>query len=497
MSIEEVDSAFRVYGDNILETELIIHWIKRGKNIENVDIEGTEDRPIYVFEDSMAECRFAIQLCPGYERWDISPIEGKFSEKPDIVMTHIEENGEESNIILAIESCDAVQAGNQAWQRFRRAMDASDNQIPYIYLLPLVDWEHTKDGRELKNPRYQSAQITWGQLSLCSERGAPSLQVYKLSSWTDYARNEGYPLPNEYEEFKGTENGVKYLLNLLRERYGSTKKRSKQEILEDIIFEMRSVAERYSDYNNTKLPVYLDHPFLNSNNQKIVDEYAESIIEGREVQGDIAIHQIDLEDFQTSGSVFQKRAQRRTCSDKFYDNILEKINWKDSAKKDEKINYLKSWGVDADESYTGKELNELVRKEFGKTPVSYKKPPSEAVIINNRTRFRKMIDETYPELDNDILEWIGDSENPMLFVPLYGYKPSGDSRPDRGLLPLLVAMFPKIAEETFVIMYSNRTPKNWEEILERGGNELWNVIRKYSDAIVVDVNDKGVMLNED
>lgn len=499
--IDTVDSAFRVYGDNILETELIIKWARNdGSRLNLLEMRGAIDRPIYVFEDKInKEAKYAIQLCPGYNRWDKEPIENVFSEQPDIFLSHIQESGCEGKPVLAIESCDAVQAGNQAWQRFRRAYDAAEQGIPYIYLLPLIDWEHQSNGKEIKNPRYQTAQITLGQLALCSYYGAPSLQVYEITSWADFADMNDRPLPDSYSEFKGSRNGMDYIFSLLRSEssVGDSFEKQRGEALEGILKEMIQVAKRYSDYKDTELPVHLNHPVLTTDISKVVKKYSRSIAEGAPIEDDVAAHAVTLDDFRRDGTIFRKAAQRRTCSDGFYHEVLEKVNWKDSAKKDYKIEYLNTWGIEADRSLTSSELDELVRKKFGHTPVGYKDPPSEAVVIGNRKMFKNIIENAYPDIDEDILTWIEkDSDTPLLFVPLYGYKPSGDSRPDRGLLPLMIALFPDIARSgnLFVVMYSNRTPENWKEILDRGDNELWNVIRKHAGAIVTDVTKEGILL---
>jgi len=325
------------------------------------------------------------------------------------------------------------------------------------------------------------------------------LQVYELTSWSDYAEMNDYPLPDSFHEFSGSLNGVDYIFSLLRSEssIGGPFESEREEALETILKEMIEVARRYSDYKSTELPVHLNHPVLTTDTSEVIDRYSEAIAEGVPMDDVVAAHDVALDDFKEDGTIFRKGAQRRTCSDEFYEEVLEKVNWKDSANKDYKIEYLRAWGIEADDSLTSDELNQLVRDSFGNTPVGYKDPPSEAVVIGNRERFRDIIENAYSNIDEEILTWIEeDSDTPLLFVPLYGYKPSGDSRPDRGLLPLLVALFPKITREgnLFVVMYSNRTPENWKEILNRGGNELWNVIRKHAGAIVTDVTKEGVLL---
>jgi hypothetical protein len=81
-------------------------------------------------------------------------------------------------------------------------------------------------------------------------------------------------------------------------------------------------------------------------------------------------------------------------------------------------------------------------------------------------------------------------------VPLYAYKPTGDSRPDRGLLPTLQALFPSLVtkECTLVIVYSKYTPEGWRKILHAGNNELWNAILSIGGAVIVDKTGDGLLL---
>lgn len=503
---QEVDSfyTFRVYGDNILETELIPNWIQEGPDglVLEEKLPPT-DRPIYIFSESNGfDSHYAFQLCPGYDRWSKSPLKGQFSEKPDILVNQVGPDGSEDDTILAIESCDAIQAGNQAWQRFRRAADAAEAGVPYLYVAPLLDWEHDSEGFKLKGPRYQSPQITLGQLTLSSYWGVPSLQVYEISSWCDYAAKEGYPLPRRYDDFNGLRAGQEFIVSLFRRVTGKDQTSSSdyEAAVESVLTDMFEVAQRYVDFNQTFLPIHKYHPLISDNPDESAEIMGEALSENRPVQDEHALHEITLSDFADDGVVFRKAAQSRTCTDRFYKEFLSSVNWKKSETKDYKVDYLNTWGVDANKSdYTSDELDSLAEDNLGKVPVSYKEAPSEAATIGSRQRFRSLVEDVYPDIDPSILDWITREDrasDPIFFVPLYGYKPSGDSRPDRGLLPLLHAMFPQLAikENTFVIMYSTNTPDNWRELLARGQNELWNVISKYAGAIIVDPTESGVVL---
>lgn len=507
MKPDSVDVAFRVYGDNILETELLIKWARKEESgFRLVASLGPLDRPVYIFEDKLEKSStYAFQICPGYDRWPKDPLKGLFHEKPDIVVTKVVSKEEETKPVLAIETCGAIQAGNQGWQRFRRAIDSAKKGIPYFYFLPLVDWEITSDSSNLKNPRYQNPLVSLAHLSLCSKYRIPSLMIYEITSWYKYviSSDEDYPLPEEHKQFSEPNHCIKYLFLLLRAKHRVDAEFTEEliEFLSKILKEMLLVTKRYAKYKRTKLPIHLNHPALNQSPDTVAYKYAKAIVTNESVPSDLALHNLTLSDFKKHGTTFQKRAQRGTCSNLFYKKILNKVNWKVSANKRYKREYLAAWGINMkEENYTSSDLNFLVRENFGRTPVAYKDPPSEAAVINNRKAFRQIVEDAYPELSTSIFNWIYSKcrsrDKPLLFIPLYGYKPSGDSRPDRGLLPLLVALFPKIAtkQNMLVIMYSKHTPENWQEILKRKSNKLWSTISDYAGAIIVDKTKSGLLL---
>src|SRR2546427_243675 len=118
----EVDAAFRVYGDNILECEHFALWLQK-ESVSKFRLESQEgpiDRPVYVFSDLLsAGKRIAFQLCPYFGGtgpeilWPHNPLAGIFDEKTDVVVTRVLEDGSESDPIFAAEFVDALMAGNQ------------------------------------------------------------------------------------------------------------------------------------------------------------------------------------------------------------------------------------------------------------------------------------------------------------------------------------------------------------------------------------------------
>lgn len=94
-------------------------------------------------------------------------------------------------------------------------------------------------------------------------------------------------------------------------------------------------------------------------------------------------------------------------------------------------------------------------------------------------------------LDLDFLAWIEAGTTPLLVVMLAGFKPEGeDSRPDRGLLPLVRMLF---GEECDVlsIIYGPARASTWTQLWNtperlEANNGLWQAVLRLSNGILID-----------
>ena len=511
-SSSQVFAAFRVYGDNILECENYINWLKK-ESVSRMKFEeqtGSVDRPIYIFSDELANGRkIAFQTCPylggtgSSILWPHNPLEGIFDEKTDVILTRVMEDGSESNPIFAIEFVDALMAGNQGWQRSRRAINAGEANLPYLYVLPVIGWERDSEGLVLKNPRYLPATVCLAQLTLCSEYGVASLQIYVTSDWSDYAVSMEYTLPKDYKSFRGLDSAIEYTSGLLRTAIDSSEypKTKFSAPLKRILSEMLSVAKTYSDFSDSKLPIHVNHPALNSSNRDtIADTYCEAMVEGKAVEGRFALHTISEEEFSRDGALFWKDAQEKTTSPRFRNQVLALLNWKESADREHKIRYLRAWNVSVGPNLSSDQLDQVAASSKRLLPTTYKDNKSEAALVPNRGALHNILEAAYPRLDGSVLDWIHSDKRKessgIFLVPLYAYKPSGDSRPDRGLLPMLKALFPSLVrkDRTLVLVYSKHTPTNWKELIEGKENELWNSVSSIAGALIVDRTESGLVL---
>ena len=497
-----IDYFFRIYGDNVLECELFVDWLKHNdSNFSFIEEVGPIDRPIIIFKDSVSKKIFGFHMTSFYggtqkSVWPNSPLGGIFNEKPDVLIVKINSDYTESDPLFVIEFDDALQAGNQSWQRSRRAVNSVQSHIPYFYVLPLIGWEKGTDGLSLKNPRFQNAMVATGQLALSFEEGIMSLQIYKNSAWSDYANQQGHTLPEGYGTFSGLSSAIKLTAHLIRSSVIKNTTFPKKD-LEIIINEMLNVAKTYSEFSETSLSIHKNHPALDVSNRNLVTmQLIDNIIAKKKITNKFNLNEISSKEFFQNGSLFYKDAQTKTTSPNFQSKLLKKINWKSNDSKLNQIKWLKEWNVSINNSLSPEE-NALKNKNL--IPISYKDKKSESAIIGNRKVLRKLIADTYPKIKTEILDWIYSSKSskePIFFIPMNGYKPSGTSRPDTGLLAYLYSNFPKVLtkKNTMLVMYSKHTPINWKTILHNDSNQLLGSIKEYCGLMIVDRTGDGELL---
>jgi hypothetical protein len=507
----KIDHFFRVYGDDYQECDLFIDLLKdpnSGFSFQN--FHGPIDRPLLIFKDSISKKLLGFHICPNYgskdkQIWKNNPLD-KFSEKTDIQVRYIETSGKESEPLFAMEFDDAIQAGNQSWQRFRRATDAAKNNFPYIYVLPMLIWERdSKDPLKLKSPRYQNAMVTFGHLSLMAQYKTLSLQIFKHNAWSEKALKEKKELPKNFKNFQGEKSVIKLISYLIRKNITKNNPLPEKEF-KQIISEMLLVAEKYSFFSDTKLPIHNAHDSLQSNNSsQITNYYNQIILKNKSTPLKFSPNTISFTDFKTA-SLFTKDAQKKTFAPQSdFPKLLEKINRPPTEKQkrneshqkyqERLANTEKAWA----KIWKTKPPLQKACLINTKIPCTYKENKSEAALIPDRSIFRSLIQQTYPKLDKAHLDWIytkNSSHDPIFFIPMYGYKPSGDSRPDRGLIPLLYSNFPQIFKKnnTVVIMYSKETPLDWKTKLQAKNNELWNSIKEFCGLVIVDKTKTGELL---
>ena len=182
---------FHIHGDNIVECERMVSYIVAGLPQTTRQSYGfrTPACPEVTIEYSSGGERheWTLILYPGFNkstgsRWSsdiFQPIKrsgGFLEETPDVVVSRIE--GNQEHILFAVEFCNALQAGNQAWQRSGRALSTSRSGCPYLYIIGFVNYEIDSKTRERKALRFPNAAIPYSYLSYSKASGVFVSQAY-------------------------------------------------------------------------------------------------------------------------------------------------------------------------------------------------------------------------------------------------------------------------------------------------------------------------------
>lgn len=213
---------FRVYGDNIIECTRIINMIKT-----NSQMEFSEHLfPINQMSSSIKltnnEFELTFELIPGFEksnkkRWanniltEFKKLGSVLDETADALITQIIDNTEK--IMVVIEFCSALQAGNQAWQRSGRAYSCAKTKIPYFYIIDLPKYELNPQTRVRKALRFPNAIVPYSYVA-CSSIN--NIDVYEIITKSEeYDDNDpNFSNINMNLIFNDHELGD-YLLNIL------------------------------------------------------------------------------------------------------------------------------------------------------------------------------------------------------------------------------------------------------------------------------------------
>lgn len=219
-------TSFRIHGDNIVECERIANIIidtLKPKTINNKLLTPST----MAIELQTFFCNASLDWClillPGFNknnkcRWEANIFDALreagsyFDETPDAIITKINDDGTET-IILGIEFCSALQAGNQAWQRSARAFSTGRTGCPYIYIVDFVKYELNNDTRERKNLRFPNAAVPYSYVNYSKNTGNFVAQLYLKSE--EFDQNKDKSLSGFSENDFGTKILGEYIVKLL------------------------------------------------------------------------------------------------------------------------------------------------------------------------------------------------------------------------------------------------------------------------------------------
>ena len=180
---------FHIYGDNIIECERTLFIIQKSLNLKESKIKGPFNSAFTpTFEIEIGSDKYSFIFFPGFGRWNLDILNlirengGLLREATDAVISRVE-NGSEK-IILSIEYCSALPAGNQAWQRSGRAYSFPRAGVPFLYIAEIGGFE-LNELREKKAARLPNPAIPFSYVSYSFYAPAPVIPVYTANIGSD------------------------------------------------------------------------------------------------------------------------------------------------------------------------------------------------------------------------------------------------------------------------------------------------------------------------
>jgi hypothetical protein len=171
----------RIHGDNIIECERTLLLVARAFNVLPINCSEYTFFPKYII--NTPKQNIEIELLPGHDRWGVSINKelGEYGaplrEAADSYVTLTQENNKEE-ILFAIEYCNALPAGNNAWQRNGRAITCAEIGIPYLYFAEVGGVELDAD-RKVKAPRFPNPIVPFSYLTSSRTLNTMCMPVYQ------------------------------------------------------------------------------------------------------------------------------------------------------------------------------------------------------------------------------------------------------------------------------------------------------------------------------
>lgn len=252
-------------------------------------------------------------------------------------------------------------------------------------------------------------------------------------------------------------------------------------------------------YNSVTLPIYQPSPSISSELFNIFKPY----FAGQEVNQYIKSILLGKENIQARKAIEEKAlgltaflASKRKATD----GILSPKEWSQLAKlkeSDEIVTWLiekrMTWKkkVSIPTTPTFKKLLSTV-SALKVSAVCSREMPFCLLSSDQRRKFASKLQSIYKNrLDQSFIKWL-EGGKPLFIVWVAGFKPRGDdSRPDRGLVPLLRMVVGEEGVDVLTVVYG---PSKREMLTKLGQdmwglareNGLWQAVLNYSDGLIID-----------
>lgn len=252
-------------------------------------------------------------------------------------------------------------------------------------------------------------------------------------------------------------------------------------------------------YDSVTLPIYQPSPSITLELYRTFEPY----FIGKELNSYIKSILIEKEDLD-SRKVIEKKAIDLTVflssKRKNQGNILKPEEWRTLSIIHEG-SQIAEWLLNKNISWkkritipTTRTFHSLLKEvvSFGANAVGSSDMPFCVTSVEQRKKLSSILKHLYGErLSEDFQHWI-DEDKPLFIAWVAGFKPRGDdSRPDRGLVPLLRMVVGEDDVDVLTVVYG---PCKKEMLIKlkndlwglAKSNGLWQSILHYSDGVVVD-----------
>jgi hypothetical protein len=173
----------RIHGDNIIECERALSLIALAYNGKVVAKSKNIVVPCYSIQAKDKEI-FEVELLGGHDRWNVNfnteltKYGAPLREATDAYITKVSKDNKTEELLLAIEFCNALPAGNNAWQRNGRAVTCAEIGIPYFYFAEIGGVELDGD-RSVKAPRFPNPIVPFSYLTSSKSLNVVCVPIYE------------------------------------------------------------------------------------------------------------------------------------------------------------------------------------------------------------------------------------------------------------------------------------------------------------------------------
>lgn len=173
----------RIHGDNIIECERALKLVTLAYGTTPTDKTKNIFMPLYSLQKDGKEI-FEIELLGGHDRWNVnfntelSKYGAPLREATDAYITKVSADNKTEQLLLAMEFCNALPAGNNAWQRNGRAVTCAEIGIPYLYFAEIGGVELDSD-RKVKAPRFPNPIVPFSYLTSAKTLNVICVPIYQ------------------------------------------------------------------------------------------------------------------------------------------------------------------------------------------------------------------------------------------------------------------------------------------------------------------------------